>query len=304
MDLTPTVLKNILTGFKAIYQAAYDSAPFFWNKIATEVPSSDKQEIYGWLLRIPTLREWIGDRLVQNAALASYTLRNKHYELTEELDRDDVEDDSLGRYKPLVEMMGLQARKWPDYLLAALLQAGTTEKAFDGKAFFADDHPKDISGRTSGTYDNNFASTALSTANYDAVRTAMMSYVGEDGKPLGVRPNLLVVPPQLERTARTILNAELIPSAAGTASETNVLRGSADLLVVPELANEATTWYLLDVSKPIKPFVFQLRKAPQFVTKTAIDDDSVFWKNKFHYGVDARGNVGFTLPFLAARAAA
>ena len=69
-----------------------------------------------------------------------------------------------------------------------------------------------------------------------AARTAMMSVKNADGRPLGLKPNLLMVPPALEAEARVILQAQFIigdPSSGG--SKTNIWQGTADLLVVPEL---------------------------------------------------------------------
>lgn len=54
-----------------------------------------------------------------------------------------------------------------------------------------------------------------------------------------------------------------------------------------------TPWFLMDDSRVIKPIIFQDRKKPQFVAKDNLDDDNVFWRKKFVYGVDARYNVGF-----------
>lgn len=45
----------------------------------------------------------------------------------------------------------------------------------------------------------------LTAANYAAARAAMQSFKGDGGRPLGVRPNLLVVPPALEGAARKLL---------------------------------------------------------------------------------------------------
>lgn len=58
-------------------------------------------------------------------------------------------------------------------------------------------------------------------------------------------------------------------------------------------------WYVLDLSRVIKPIVFQDRKAPNFVAKTAETDDNVFDRKEFVYGVDMRRNVGFGLWQLA-----
>ncbi len=130
----------------------------------------------------------------------------------------------------------------------------------------------------------------------------MMSYVGEDGKPLYVVPKLLVVPPQLEQMARLVLYADMIPNSAGTAPQTNIYKGSADLLVVPQLSNQPTSWYLLDISRPIRPFVFQLREAPQFTYLNNPNDLNVFQRREYLFGVHARGNAGYALWFLGAKA--
>lgn len=53
-------------------------------------------------------------------------------------------------------------------------------------------------------------------------------------------------------------------------------------------------WYLMDVSRPLKPMIFQDRKTPEFVSHTdPKTSDHVFTKKEFVFGVDARCNVGF-----------
>jgi phage major head subunit gpT-like protein len=65
----------------------------------------------------------------------------------------------------------------------------------------------------------------------------MMSLRNAEGRPLRVKPNLLVVPPGLEAVAREILESRyvLVDEAAG-GMKNNVWQGSAQLLVAPELA--------------------------------------------------------------------
>lgn len=58
-------------------------------------------------------------------------------------------------------------------------------------------------------------------------------------------------------------------------------------------SGSGTAWYLLDCSRSLKPVIFQSRKAPKFVAKTAETDDNVFHANEYVYGVDSRCNVGF-----------
>jgi phage major head subunit gpT-like protein len=76
----------------------------------------------------------------------------------------------------------------------------------------------------------------LSATTYAATRAAMMSIKNADGRPLGIKPSLLVVPPSLEQSAREILQAQFIvgdPTNGGY--KTNIWQGTADLLVLPEL---------------------------------------------------------------------
>ena len=71
----------------------------------------------------------------------------------------------------------------------------------------------------------------LNSANYKIARAAIMSMKGDGGRPLGLVPNLLVVPPTLESEGNKLLNSEY--AAAG---ETNEWKGTAKLAVVPWLA--------------------------------------------------------------------
>ena len=136
-----------------------------------------------------------------------------------------------------------------------------------------------------------------------------MSRKGEDGEALGLNPNVLMVPPQLEAAGKMILTADFYAPQTAAAvglgtmvgSSQNILKGSAELLVVPELAADPTTWYLLDTSRAIKPFVFQQRQAVNFVIRTQEQDPIVFDEHRYLYGADARGAVGWSLPWLSAR---
>lgn len=71
----------------------------------------------------------------------------------------------------------------------------------------------------------------LDAAAYEASRAAMGSFKGDGGRPLGIKPNLLVVPPSLEGAGRKILQSQLV-----NGGESNPWAGTAELLVVPWLA--------------------------------------------------------------------
>jgi phage major head subunit gpT-like protein len=296
---TPT-LEAINKGFSRRFQDAFVAAKPMYPMLVTEVPSGGKSEVHGFLDKIPAMREWIGERVIQNVAARSFEITNKHFEGTLEVDRDDISDDRLGIYNPMLDMLGQQAAMYPDDLVLSLVEGGAAALCHDGQYFFDTDHPVNIDDAGAGVQGNRFTTKALTAPNYGSVRSSMMKLKGADGKPLQVKPTHLIVPPALEETARQILNADFIPNTAGTATQTNVWKGTADLIVWDRLTSD-TTWYLLDLSKGIRPFMFQNRQAPQFTYLTQPDHENVFMKRKFLYGSDARGNAGYALWFLAAR---
>ena len=309
MLITPSALNLFFTGLSTKFWLAYRNTPIWWQKIAMMFPSSTETELYGWMGKIPTLRQWTGSRELQNPHTRSYSLTNLPFELTLSVDKWKLQDDTYGLYSPMVEMMGWQAAKWPDYEVIKLLTTGGL--CADGGQFWATTHPVNYYDSTLSVYSNYSASgLALTTAHYQTVRSTMAAYKGEDGKPLGVMPNVLVVPPALEQIARTIVEASFIGMAAvgpeSTTSGTteNVLKGTAQVLVIPELAGNDTTWYLLDTTRPIKPFMWQQRQAPNFVYRVNEQDPAVFERHEYVYGVDARGVAGFAHPWLAYKAVA
>lgn len=64
-------------------------------------------------------------------------------------------------------------------------------------------------------------------------------------------------------------------------------------------AGNQPTWYLLDTTRVVKPIIYQDRKPYSFVAMDKDDDENVFNRKEYRYGVDARSNVGFGLWQLA-----
>ena len=52
------------------------------------------------------MREWIGDRVINDMKEFSYEIENKLYESTLGIKRTDIEDDSLGQYRTLAQSEG------------------------------------------------------------------------------------------------------------------------------------------------------------------------------------------------------
>lgn len=297
MILNQAALSAALIGFKNHYQNAFAGAPRDYEKIATVIPSSTRENVYPWLGQTFKIREWLGDRVVQNLEVCDYAIKNKKFEGTIGVRRDDFEDDNLGIYPPVIQELGRAAGTHPDSVIFKLLLDGFFTPCYDGQYFFDTDHPVGESGHevsVSNTMggtgapwflmcasrplrpliwqirrDYEFVSMDsltdevvfqreefrygvsaranggygfwqmciasrkdLTPANYAEARAAMLSYVSDVGEPLGLVPDLLVVPPTLEGAARKILKNERADNGS-----TNEWVNSAEMLMSPWLTS-------------------------------------------------------------------
>lgn len=277
-------LRGLNVTFSTAYNKAFDGVKSNYEKIATTVPSTTAETDYKWLGQLPQMKEWIGEREIQKMAAYGYSIKNKKFEMTVSVPRDDIEDDQYGVYTPLFSNMGEAAAEHPDTLVFDAMKNGFTEKCYDGKAFFATDHPSGEGGKTPTS---NMSHLKLSADSYEAARTAIMSVTGDKGKSLNLVPNLLVVSPANEKAARLILKADQIE---GT---TNVYKDTAELMVATELADKPDSWFLLCTNKFLKPFIFQKRKPVKLTALTKDDDENVFMRDEFIWGADGRSNAGY-----------
>jgi len=298
--VTPALIAALFTAYKAEYQRVFGETPSSWADVATLVPSSSKSNTYGWLGKFPRLVEWVGPRVVKAMAAHGYSITNKKYESTVEVDRTDIEDDEVGVYKPLFGEMGMAAKTHPDELVFALLKAGLSSLCFDGQFFFDTDHPvfpnvdgtgvaETVSNYQDGTsapwflldcsrvlkpfifqertkpeltsmtdakdeqvfnmdtyrfgvrYRCNvgfgfwqlayMSKAELTPANFNAAYAAMCSFKGDGGRPLGVKPTLLVGAPSLREKILEITKSTRLANG-----QDNINQGVVDPLVTPWLA--------------------------------------------------------------------
>ena len=134
-------LSILYVAFKSAFAKGFSRQEPLWTRIATLVPSTTKEEKYGWLGQWPRLREWLGDRQVKNLAMHDYSIKNKKFEVTVAVGKDEIEDDSYGVYTPMMEEQGYAASTHPDELVFDLLGKGFSEICYDGQYFFDTDHP-------------------------------------------------------------------------------------------------------------------------------------------------------------------
>jgi phage major head subunit gpT-like protein len=141
MIINASNLRTIYTGLSAAYAEGIQATGVNWPKIAMKVPSSSAETEYGWLAALPRLREWIGDRQIHNLGVHGYALRNRKFESTIAIKREEVEDDRFGMFSTVAKKMGQDAARHSEELIFGALAAGFTTSCYDKQYFFDADHP-------------------------------------------------------------------------------------------------------------------------------------------------------------------
>lgn len=271
-------------GFKAIFQKTYNDTNSEAKILATEVQSNDLSEKYSWLGNFPNMKEWLGDRDVKALSDFGYALENKLFEASVTVPNLHIEYDKVGLYKPAIEQMAVNSKLFGSELVAQVLLGGTENNCYDGKHFFAADHTM---GTT--TY-ANMGAGVLNSENILAGMMFMETIKSESGKTLRVKPNIIVCGPLNRANVVAAIDKEY-----KVGGETNTTYKAMEYLILPEITD--TTWYMLDISKPLKPLILQVAKDGIF---EASNDDK-FMKDHALFGVKSFMNAGYGLWQLAFR---
>lgn len=288
MNVNGANLNAIFLNLNKVFNQTFNDVPVEYPDIAMVIPSSGAYMDYRWLSNFPQMKEWIGKKYISKLAEYNYVVRNKDYAATIEVRRNDIEDDQIGIYKPQAESAAWSAKQHPDELVFEAANAVFDAKCYDGQPMVSANHKVGkLTVSNKGTKKLSIASLTAAQASFGAARTAMRKFKDESGRPLNITPNVLLVPPALEDIANALMANALLEDG-----KPNPYKGTAKVKVSARLTND-NAWFLLDTTKPVKPFIYQVRKKPVFVSQTNMDSPSVFMEGVFLFGAEARGNGGY-----------
>ena len=291
--INASTISNIFINLKTTFNRCFDATPTTWQKIAMLVPSGTKTNDYKWLANFPRMKKWMGEKTVKALAAFNYTITNDDFEATVEVDRNDIEDDQLGIYAPQAEMAGFSAKQLPDEIIYELVDGVFVNKCYDGQYMCDTDHPvtdKDgavQSVSNKGVMVLSCASQAAAFASLGVARTAMKKVTDDEGRPLNIIPDTLLVPPALENVALVLMTNDRLDDG-----KANPFKGTLTVVCDARITSD-TAWFLLDTGKPVKPFIYQERKKPVFVQQIDPQADDVFMRKKFKFGAEARAAGGY-----------
>lgn len=284
-QLTPEYVKQVNQGFNRVFTDAIKDAHKDYELIATQIKASTPTVRYDFLADLPSMREWIGDRVLNELSVHEYSIVKKDWEASIKVHRDNIVYDNLGIVKPKIQSLAEAVTEHYEGGVFGMLEANGV--CYDGKAFFATDH--EINGVTF----SNLGNRELSREAVLETMTEMKRITKDNGTPLRVRPTLLIVPPELASKAIEIINAERVDGG-----NSNVTYKMFELYICDWLTDQKS-WYLLDTSRVLKPIILQINKEAEFVSQDNLSDEAAFLRKEFRYGVDTEDNFGYGLWQLA-----
>ena len=153
--------------------------------------------------------------------------------------RQNIINDDLSTFTRVPNKMGQKARQRVDKLV--WLHFMTNGNMQDGIALFHASHG------------NLNTSHALAAATLTTALAAFRKQTDADGEALGIVPAFLIVPPDLEGTAKALMQSDILMAAGSTDiihPTKNIHKQSLKIIVEPRLSNalytnySTTTWYL------------------------------------------------------------
>jgi hypothetical protein len=227
----PSILADVMG--KSLRQA-YALAPQTWSAWAKKATAPDFKSIKkiqlsaaSSLVAIPEGGEYTFGTLTESQETYSLGKYGRGLSFTREM----LINDDLDAFDRVPTMMGRAARRMEDRLAYGVIS--TNANLADGFALFSNDH-------------NNLSTGALTVASMGAAKSLMRKQTAlgsTSGDPdyLDLSPRTLLVPEQLDFTARQLVASTVDPSLANSAiNPVNAL--NLQVVSSPYLAN--TLWYL------------------------------------------------------------
>lgn len=190
--------------------------------------------------------------------------------------------------------------------LAELIGTGaSTTTVYDGKNFFATDHEANPTKPGLKTFSNYKTSFDLNYANVSTALDLLDAVPGPDGNLLSMpgRNVIFVSTGAQESAARLLMNGDFIPSTAGTATQSNPLKGRADVVKIVQLRDygSAKYWGVARIAgDKHRPFTLSMPVPPQmYVSGLAIDESLQVTRSVGKMGWKSVHGFGYGWPHLA-----
>lgn len=288
--------KTLERGLRAAFIKAFDNGenPKDVSPFIMETSSDGRDEEYGWLGQSPTMSEWGDERKIKALNDFDYKLKNKDYEATLGVMKNDLKDDRLGNVQVRINDLAKKARVHPRKLFFEALVAGETELCYDGQPFFSASHQD---SDDSGVQSNLMASTGFTLAalklDIETAETQMKVLKDDVGEPFNeseIKIAVICHPSHVQKFRELNTLVQIANSSNGMKGRISHIVDSARM----DAFGDADHWVFADISNGISPFIRQIRQKPEF---NALEGNSTagFMKKQYFYGIDSREVFGYGL---------
>lgn len=278
--------------FFEAYRRQVDGAVY--PQIATVVQTELPVQKYGWLGSVPVMREFIDERLPKGLRSVQYAIQDTVWESTIAVERRALEDEQIGAIRLRVQDLGREAARHKDFLVVKALLDGFSQTCYDGQPLFSNAHTEGDSG-----VQNNTTNQPLNPDTLQTAISSMMLFRDDQGMPLGILPDTLLVGPRLRWVATELLESQVVVVKGGSGTTTpyrNALQGALRLIVSPYITGNQ--WFVLDTSRAVRAVILRERSDVP-LEFSALEDpsvsESVFLRDVVYYGARARYGVGYGL---------
>jgi len=304
--VTSDFLAGVRTNFRALYNREFAAAQGLqgWQAMALKMDSNGELNTYNWFDTVPVMVDVThGTVELQGLRPDNFSLTNREYQSAIEVERAALERDQLGLITPRVQQLGQEAARHPGQLI--FQHVLNNDNAFDASAFFGD--TRTIG--SSANIDNNLAGTGTSVAQIQtdlgSAVAQMRVFEDDKGRPMNLRGNTIMVPPELEQLMWQALNRSAgdgVNAPPQPVSDNGLWQASGYNVAVNPYLTDANDWYLFHVGGGMmKPFIWQVEKTPVLESDTNPNDRQTILARTFVYSVYGRYVTGMTDPRLGVR---
>ena len=159
---------------------------------------------------------------------------------------------------------------------------GASTNGADAVGLLSAAHP--YSPANSGTTQSNEGTLALTIDNLDTTRQNMRNFTDDQGQLLGVNPDMLLGPPELERTATQLVSERAIYEPNSAQYDVNMFSGRFRPVVWDRLT-DSNAWFLIDSTLMKQHLIWQWRIRPEFAQAEDFDGLPAKFRGYMRYGI-------------------
>ena len=284
-------------GLREIYFDEYRILPQQYDKIIEVLDSSKQDETDSGVSGFGYFRQSSdGNPLQYEDPVQLYDVTYTHltWKLGFKVTKEMYDDDQYNTINRLPKLLARAAQRTLENQAATIFRRAfdTSYPGGDGKPLASTGHLR----ADGGSSQSNASATgiALNDDNLETALIALSEQLDHKGMLTGTMATDLVVPPDLKKEARILVESPMRPESAD--NDINVYKGEMNVTSWPWIGGAAqngsrTHWFLMD--KTYHRLKMYFRERPNFENDSTFDTDEALFKGRMRFSVGFSDWYGF-----------